>query len=178
MPRTLDSDELTLIKCNPDAEDCGCRLIMRNGWAQIEKACNDLARGIRDYGSECDVVLAISPDLIPATLIASALNVPLVPIIYGSLLGQSYSTSALPRINNQITSGSGQMPEIPSLLLITSMLDGETHVNDVVKKYKQRGHDVQLVTLFQYKGIKEITTRLYWQHIMGGQKSVKLVFPW
>jgi len=171
-------DVLKSIDGNPNIEPADTRLTMYNGWSQIEKACNDLAMGLWNYTPSFNAVIALSPDLIPATLIANALSLPLIPILYGDVLGSNYNAHCLPHINNEITSGLYQIPEIPLLLMVTTVLDNEEKIAHVVKEYKQRGHDVRLVTLFHYNDVEGVKTQLYWQHMLGERKSIKLVLPW
>lgn len=169
-------NNFTLVDGNPNAEQGTNRITMRNGWSQIEKACSDTVLAINTGDYNVDAVIAISPDLIPATIIAGSLNLPLFPVVHGPLLGSQHNLH--PQINNPITSGLCTIPDIPSLLLITTVLDDDENINSVVKDYQRRGHVVELVTLFYCSGIDGTRTRFYWQFIQGGQKSVKLTFPW
>ncbi len=145
-------------------------------WPDVNHDLNLLASSIEGNRYSYDVIIAVNNDLVPATLMATRLALPVTQIKYGNISGVFHGDNNMPLICNPIESGEGNLPDFPNLLLVVSYFTSDEEVQHVVDFYQSQGHQVHLMAIFNS------ARQQFGEQVVGYQNFVrngtKITFPW
>lgn len=157
----------------------GHALLSRPSYYDIQGGCYHIAMQIARKGITFDRIVGLSRGgLIPAVELSNILDTPLVPATYSSYRGQGDNknhTNRLPEIFGEHTSGTGELPEPLSLLIVDDICDSGYTMSEVRDHYVRVGHRVHTTALY-YKTSAVFTPDVYWQLI--GPGAPWILFPW
>lgn len=157
----------------------GHALLSRPTYYDIQNGCYHIAMQIARKGVVFDIVVGLSRGgLIPAVELSNILDVPLVPATYSSFRGQGDNknhSNRLPDIFGNISSGTGELPALPRLLVVDDICDSGYTMMEVKNHYTYVGHVVYTAALY-YKTSAVSTPDIYWQLI--GPGAPWILFPW
>lgn len=142
-------------------------------WEQITSGCAAIVIDNIHALEKVEVVIGMSDDIIPATIISNLLKLPIVPVVNKTIL--NVDVKNIIDISKPLQSGHGKLPDCPKLLMVKTKIDDKMDVVEVIKEYKQRGHEVIVVTLFDCANYCSFVSDLYWQR---NTDNIKLIFPW
>ncbi len=145
-------------------------------WPDVNHDLNLLALSIENNPYNYDVIIAVNNDLVPATLMATRLALPITQIKYGNISGVFHGDNNMPLICKPIESGAGNLPDFPNLLLVVSYFNNDEEVQHVVDFYQSQGHHVRLIAIFNS------ARQQFGEQVVGYQNFVrngtKITFPW
>ncbi len=137
-------------------------------WAMIDIDCNTLATMTQTYLEKTSRVIALHNDLVPATLIAARLNLPVIQIT---------DINNPPLISEPLVSGDGTMSAPPSLIFVVSRVTSDVcdELNILSKKYKSAGHNsINIIALFATQN--NLNPRQIYQTFVSDDTNI--TFPW
>jgi hypothetical protein len=89
-------------------------------WEEVTNGCVSLFVNNILMFKDIEVVVAMSDDTIPATIISNILKIPIIPVIYQTVL--EVDINNLVPICKPIQSGQGKLPPDPKLLIVASAI--------------------------------------------------------
>jgi len=135
-------------------------------WGSIDNDINMLI-SLQPYDNkESHRVIGMDNDLVPATLVASRLNVPIIQVT---------DVNNLPLISNPINSGDGTLPDLPILVFVVSYasISNYDKINEIAARFIQIGHKVHIFALYSSQGSAH-TFQYQWFVSHG----TNITFPW
>lgn len=149
-------------------------------WDQIVYGCDLIHKKIRfQHVFVPDIILCIvRGGLIPGTILSNKFNVPLIPISYSSKEGRGndvWYDNKLPLITGQLTSGLGELPPRPKLLIVDDICDSGRTLQEVSDHYVKQKHECKTATLY-YKEGAIMTPDAYVLKLL--PNSGWITFPW
>jgi len=145
-------------------------------WPDVNHDLNMLASAVEDNAYDYDVVVAVNDDLIPATLMATRLNLSITQVKYGLFSGIFHGDDKFPVISKPIESGIGSLSDFPTLLVVVSYFSGNKEVQHIIDFYETLGHRIHLVAIFNS------ANQQFGEQVVGYQNFVrsgtKITFPW
>jgi len=141
-------------------------------WEQISKGCLSLVMNNAETLNSSEAVLALSDDLVSASIVANLVSLPLIVINKSELCRRP--TEKLIDICKPIQSGHGVAPVLPKLIIVSSMVTIASEIESISDTYKERGHELNVITLFhcnEYGFVPDC----FWQRL---EYNTKLIFPW
>lgn len=142
-------------------------------WEEVTNGCISLVVNNILTLNEMEAVVGMSDDMIPATIIANLLKIPVVPVIDRIIFENKVVNYT--SINKPLQSGEGKLPPQVKLLVVGSKTNIESHLMRTVEIYQQRGHEVSSLALFDCSDCGH-KPDLYWRRAT--ELKTKLMFPW
>lgn len=148
-------------------------------WDQLAEGAADIVRQMTVHGwSTPDYIVGLTRGgLVPAVSISHLMDIPMVAVNYSSTAGKGDNrnhANALPAIGGPVTSGTGELPQLPELLIVDDICDSGHTMKEVFDYYRNQGHRVWTASLY-YKEGAVITPDFYWQKIP--VDSEWIIFP-
>lgn len=150
-------------------------------WDQLDDGAQEIVRQIKIHGwSEPEYVVGLTRGgLILAVRISHIMDLPMVAINYSSVAGRGDNRNhqnALPAIYGHppIASGTGKLPDMPTLLIVDDICDSGQTMHEVSEYYAKQGHRVWTACLHWKEGSVH-SPDFYWQKIP--KDSGWIVYP-
>lgn len=120
-----------------------------------------------------DVVITTEQDAIVASLVCNRINVPLCIIHLKNRQG-TIILDCIPKITKPIRSGVYEQPSLPSILIISTIIENERNVDDIISYYKKLGHDVTTMCIYSRKEVDN-PPDYSWVNLF---HTIRYIFPW
>lgn len=150
-----------------DFEDDG---VFEISWSNIESGAKAIAINIP---SKTDVIVTTQEDVIAASLVSNELNLPLC-IAHLENKVNGIRVECLPKFARPIRSGEYGQGGLPSIVIVSTLVDNNRNVNDLIKHYEKLGHDVTTMSIYSRKNA-ETPPDYHWTYIL---PPVTCRFPW
>lgn len=121
-----------------------------------------------------DVIITRQEDVIAGALVSNAIEVPLCIAHIDSKQQNGTILDCMPKVDRSIRSGVYYQAPIPTIAIISTFIDNNKNVNDLVSYYKNRGHKVKTLCLYSRKEV-ETPADYTWVKIT---RHAKYLFPW
>lgn len=151
-------------------------------WTHIQKGCSVLSKKIAEEKSEsCNVILGIGPNgFIPAVIVSEILDIPCIGANFRSNQAKSPNLdgiirSSMPQISLQLTSGNGILPDIPTVIIIDSIVNSGHTLDELADHYSTTGHKIITAALY-YRTGAALKPDIYWNIVR--KKDPNIEFPW
>ena len=146
--------------------------LLHISWGNVHSGVGILAEHINETKLP-DVVIAKQEDAIVASLVCNEINVPLA-IVHLNPRIDKIILDCIPKISKPINSGVYEQPPLPSVLIISTLIEDERNVDDLVSFYEARGHDVRTMCIYCRKQVDN-PPDYKWVNLY---RSVQYIFPW
>ena len=139
-------------------------------WQNIYSGSCAIASNIKN-NYDADVILCAQEDVMPASIVANELDLPLC-VVHFSEKKNGIIVESVPRLSRAIRSGVYNQGKLPKVIIVSALIDDERNVDDIVKCYKE--NEPVVMSLYGRKNSK-ITPDYRWVLLA---RLVNCVFPW
>ena len=146
--------------------------LLHISWGNVHSGAKVLSDQIRKNPLP-DVVIASQEDVIVASLVTNNIKVPLC-IVHLNNHVDGIILDCIPKITKPIRSGVYEQPALPTVLIISTLIENERNVDDIISYYKKRGHKVTTMCIYSRKNV-EHKLDYHWVNLF---RTVKYIFPW
>lgn len=146
--------------------------LLHISWGNIHTGACVLANHINETVVP-DVVIAKQEDAVAASLVCNEINVPLGIVHLNSRIDKII-LDCIPKASRPINSGVYEQPALPSVLIISTLIENERNVDDLVSFYEDRGHNVTTMCIYCRKKVDN-PPDYKWVNLF---HSVRYTFPW
>ena len=146
--------------------------LLHISWGNVHNGAKVLSEQIRKAPLP-DVVIARQEDVIAASLVSIDIEIPLC-IVHLKDRIDGIILDCIPKITKPIRSGVYEQPSLPSVLIISTLIENERNVDDIISYYEKRGHNVTTMCIYSRKNV-EHKPDYHWVNLF---RTVKYIFPW
>jgi len=146
--------------------------LLHISWENINSGTQAIANNISE-AEKPDVIITTQEDVIPAALVCNIIDVPLC-IAHLNSRQNGIVIECLPKIDTLIRSGCGDQPPLPTIGIISSLIDDRRNVDELVSYYQNRGHKVKTFCIYSRKVVDK-PADYHWATLI---KTIKCSFPW
>ena len=142
-------------------------------WTNIESGAKAITKNISKFESKPDVIISSQEDVVAASLVCNEVDLPLC-VAHLERRVNGMLVDCLPKLARPIRSGEYSQASMPSIVIVSTLVDNKRNVNGLIKHYEKLGHNVTTMSIYSRKNV-ENPPDYYWTYLLA---SVTCRFPW
>ena len=146
--------------------------LLHISWGNVNSGAQSMASHILRH-KKPDVVIAQQEDVIIAALVCNIIEVPLC-IAHLNPRQNGIVLDCMPKLSKPIRSGVYEQGALPSVAIISTLIDNYRNVDELASYYKKREHAVKTLCVYTRKDVDN-PPDYNWVKLT---KFAKYIFPW